>query len=125
MMTIVLEKSASRPGGIGQPAVAQNLKQQIEETAVRPSRTHRTDRTENGCSRTLAVSRPSAPNAAADQALDRGGAGELAHVKAGEAVAIAEEILGQRLGHLGFADAGRARRTAAKRSAGAGASATP
>ena len=96
------------PGGVGQPAVAQHLQQQIERGRVallELVQQHDRERLLADLGRQQPLG-PAPP--AADQPLHGRRRGELAHVEPGQPAAVAEEVPGQRLGHLGLAHAGRA-----------------
>jgi hypothetical protein len=113
------------PGRVGQPALAEHLEQQVEQQRVGLLHLVEQDDGERlfadfGREQPLAgrpgLAAPAAGGAspaarrgdAADKPLHVVRRTELAHVEPGHPVGRGEEELGQCLGHLGLADAGRA-----------------
>ena len=107
---MALPKVGDPPGAVGEAGLAEHLQEQVEHAGVGllelVEQQHR--------ERLLAHPRgeqalfSAAAVAAADQPAGAARRAKLAHVKARQAIAAAEEELRQRLGQLGLADAGRA-----------------
>jgi hypothetical protein len=92
---------------VGQPALAEHLEEQVEKQRVGLLELVQQEDQERLLS-DLGGQHPLAAHGAADEPLHRLGVGVFTHVQAGQPLRIAEEELGQRLGHFGFAHAGRA-----------------
>ena len=94
-------------GGVGQPALVEQLQQQVQRLRVRLLdlvEQHDAERLRADARGQQALGVP----AIADQPRDRVGARQLAHVDAHEPRLIAVEVLGDRGRELGLAGAGRA-----------------
>ena len=111
MITIVLRKSTVRPVAVGEPAVVEQLEQDVEHVAVRlldlVEQHDRVRAAPDRLGQLAALLVPDVAGRRADQARHRVPLLVLAHVDPHHRALVVEQVLGERARELGLAHAGR------------------
>ena len=111
MITTVCLKSTVRPWASVEPAVVEDLEQDVEDVGVRlldlVEQEHRVRTPAHGLGELTRLLVADVPRRGSDEAGHRVPLLELAHVEADHQVLVAEERLRERARELGLADAGR------------------